>query len=122
MTCRKCHQPMRFGYRDHGEANTARRHCGRGLCNRCYQQEYVAGTLDRWPVGNSPLQRCLSGQPCHFCQSVAELYESGETPWLWARHFDVTAAAVARRLYRHRRPELARVIEPIAQAQRKAAA
>lgn len=92
--CRRCRNPMRYppspGYRSHH---------ARGLCSSCYGKARRNGTVDEWPT----LDR---GNTAAFVEEILQV-EHLPAEHVAAR-LGVDPGAIARRLYRAHRPDLAR--------------
>lgn len=90
-------------------------HQARGLCRSCYNKERRAGTLDRW----KPLIEGMRGTRAEVAAHVAFLRDTlGMPPEKWAPEVGTTVSALARRMYRAGRPDLARPLQRMVDAGR----
>lgn len=108
MACRSCLRamiPKRPGPRP---VDTVV-HVGRGLCRGCYFRE--RHRLDDWPLQGRPVSTVV--------EDVEWFVECGESPEQWAVRLGMTAAGVAKALYRAGRPDLARQVGRIARRERR---
>jgi hypothetical protein len=76
----------------------------RGLCDGCYRKVTLAGRLHEYPS-----EYTLSRE--RLLADVEHLASTGLSPREWAADLDTTPAALARRLYRYGREDLARPVE-----------
>ena len=76
----------------------------RGLCDGCYRKVTLAGR-----VGEYPSEYALSRQ--RLICDVEHLASTGLPPQKWAADLGMSTAALARRLYRYGRDDLARQVE-----------
>jgi hypothetical protein len=76
----------------------------RGLCDGCYRKVTLAGRLHEYPS-----EYALSRQ--RLLADVEYLASTGLSPQKWAADLGMTTAALARRLYRYGREDLARQVE-----------
>lgn len=85
-------------------------HKGRGLCQRCYSRELRAGTLGDWP----PLLPGVMSKRLEVVAHVEYLRDELDLPpEKWAADLGTTTTALARRLYRAGRADLASPLERI---------
>lgn len=101
---------------DERTRNGVSAHKARGLCRRCYAQECRAGTLDRWPslmAGRAIRRQDVAGYVEYLRDCL------GLEPEKWVAEMGTTSFALARRLYRAGRPDLARPVERINKQIRK---
>lgn len=104
---------------DERTRNGVSAHKARGLCRRCYGQELRAGTLERWPslmAGWSMRRQDVVGYVEYLRDTL------GLEPEKWVADLGTTSVALARRLYRAGRPDLARLVERINYYRKKVAA
>lgn len=98
-------------------------HNGRGLCSTCLSRAQREGTLDNWP----PVRISWVTARAELVAYIEQLRMTGLPPESWAKDLGTTNSALARRLYRAGRPDLAREVERLRQRayrtqKRKAAA
>lgn len=92
-------------------------HKARGLCTRCYAREARCGTLTSWPS----LMAGWTIKRQEVATYVEYLRDSlGLDPEKWAAEMGTSETALARRLYRAGRPDLARPLERINKQNRDA--
>lgn len=119
MNCLVCDRPMARGRRKPPPGLAT--HRGRGLCSRDYQREKAAGRLQSWP--RMPATRTTHDPAtCAVCEDVEWLESTGAHESEWAGRLGTTAASLAKHLYRYGKPELARRVERLYRAERKAVA
>ncbi|WP_166345002.1 hypothetical protein [Phytoactinopolyspora limicola] len=111
QTCASCRRTMTPRHRH--QANTGiMPHYARGLCGTCYHREKRAGRLDQWPTRSVLFEV--------YVADLEWLVQTGESPEQWPTRLGTTAAALAKALYRHGRPDLARKVDRIAKRERGA--
>jgi hypothetical protein len=110
MTCLECGRrlrPARSRLADHPGTLL---HVGRGLCSGCVYRVQRDGRLGDFP----PLRGPESG----FVEDVAVLVSSGADASTWPERLGSTPAAIARRLQRQGRHDLARPVESLISRER----
>lgn len=100
MQCRECGTPMRPQRSPNDGRPT---HHARGLCKRCYTAARRTGTIETYDVNRLPLEDLV--------EDVEWMRDTGENPINWARRVGMNNNALAQRLHRAGRRDLARLVD-----------
>lgn len=111
--CLRCEHPAAYwrGERPGHLGPEVRRLQARGLCAACYQQVRFTGDLSEYPERMTPQEVAEEVEVLLRSRGPAEVVEA----------LDVSAANLARTLYRAGRPDLGRPFGNIVAAERRAA-
>lgn len=97
-----------------------RPHAGRGLCTTCYARARKAeGGLDRYAVRRRSNAACKGPDDrCPRCSEIEDLVQHGALVTDLPDLLRITPATLARFLWRHHRPRLARAVERMVERSR----